>query len=134
MREMAGVYSFRETRADEVTSVLHREQRSIAMMGGPGMMGNPGMSTMMLWMPIGMLVGVVLLVGVIWLVMRWLNQRDVPPMPSLSQPQESYEQGYRSRQPFPATSQESEWRSQDPQPKQEYDQPQLELEYPFIRE
>jgi hypothetical protein len=107
------------------------------MMGDPGMMGSSGMYTMMFWMPIGMLVGVVLLVGVIWLVMRWLNQRQMSMMPSLSQPQESYpsyEQGYRSRQPFPETSQESEWRYQDPQPKQEYDQPQLELEYPFIRE
>ncbi|MGB8348093.1 MAG: hypothetical protein WCD86_24645 [Ktedonobacteraceae bacterium] len=35
------------------------------------MMGSPEMSTMMLWMPIGMLVGVVLLVGVIWLVLCW---------------------------------------------------------------
>ena len=107
------------------------------MMGGPGMMGSPEIAPMMLWMPIGMLVGIVLLVGVIWLVMRWLKQRDVPLVPSRSQPQESdhsYEQGYRSRQPFPAMSQEREWRSQDPQPKQEYDQPQLELDYPVIRE
>jgi len=107
------------------------------MMGGPGMMGSPEISTMMLLMPIGMLVGVALLVGVIWLVMRWLNQRHMPPVPSLSSPQEtshSYEQGYRSRQPLPEMSQEREWRNQDPQPKQEYEQPQLELDYPVIRE
>ncbi len=30
------------------------------MMGGPGMMGSPGIAPMMLWMPIGMLVGVAL--------------------------------------------------------------------------
>jgi hypothetical protein len=92
---------------------------------------------MMLWLPIDMLVGVVLLVGVIWLVMCWLKQREVPLMPSRSQPQEasqSYEQGYRSRRPFPETRQEREWRSQDPQPKQEYDQLQPELDYPLIRE
>lgn len=107
------------------------------MMGSPGMMGSPEIAPMMLWMPISMLDGSVLLVGVIWLVMRWLNQRHVALMPSRSQPQESYqsyEQGYRSRQPFPETSQESEWRYQDPQPKQEYEQPQLELDYPVIRE
>ncbi len=107
------------------------------MMNGPGMMGSPDRSTMMFWMPIGLLIGVVLLVGVIWLVMHWLKQRDVSFVPPLSQPQEAsqpYEQVYRARQPFPETPQESEWRAQDPQPKQEYDQPQLELEYPFIRE
>jgi len=107
------------------------------MMGDPGMMSGPDISTMMFWMPIGILVGVVLVLGVTWLVMRWLKQRHMPIMPPLSQPQESYrsyEQGYRSRQPFPETSRESEWCSQDPQPKQEYDQPQLELDYPIIRE
>ncbi len=104
------------------------------MMGGPGMMGSPEMYTMMFWMPIGMLVGVVLLVGVIWLVMRWLNQRQMPMMPYMSQPQQSYEQGYRSRQPFSEPYQESEWRYQDPQPKQEYDQPQRELAYPQEQE
>jgi len=61
------------------------------MMGGSGMMSSPEMYTMMFWMPIGMLVGVVLLVGVIWLVTRWLNQRQMPMMPSLSQPQQSYQ-------------------------------------------
>jgi hypothetical protein len=94
------------------------------MMGGPGMMGSPEISAMMLWMPIGMLVGIVLLIGVIWLVMRWLKQRDAPLVPARSQPRESspsYEQGYRARQTFPATSQEREWRDQDPQPKQEYE-------------
>ena len=101
------------------------------------MMGSPDISPMMLWLPIGMLVGVVLVVGVTWLVMRWLKQRHMPLMPSLSQPQESfhsYEQGYRSRQMFPEMSLEREWRSQGPHPKQEYDQPQLELDYPIIRE
>jgi hypothetical protein len=104
------------------------------MMNGPGMMGNPDISSMMFLMPIGMLVGVVLLVGVIWLVMHFIRQRDVSLVPPLSQPQESYEQGYRTRQPFLETSQESEWRDQDPQPKQEYEQPQLEQAYQSIRE
>jgi hypothetical protein len=107
------------------------------MMNGPGMMGSPDISSMMFLMPLGMLVGVVLLVGVIWLAMRWHKQRDVALVPPRSQPQESsqsYEQGYRARQPFLETAQESEWRAQDPQPKQEYDQPQLELDYPVIRE
>ncbi len=107
------------------------------MMNGPGMMGSPDISTMMFLMPIGMLVGVVLLVVVIWLVMHFIRQRDVSLVPPLSQPQESYqsyEQGYRARQPFPEASQESEWRDQDPQPKQEYEQPQQEQAYQFIRE
>lgn len=107
------------------------------MMGGPGMMGSPDLPAIMLWLPISMLVGVVLLVGVIWLARRWLKQRHMPLMPSRSQPQEashSYEEGYRSRQPFPELFQESEWRYRDPQPKQEYDQLQLELDYPVIRE
>lgn len=107
------------------------------MMNGPGMMGSPDIAPMMFWMPIGLLIGVVLVVGVIWLVMHWLKQRDMSFMPPLSQPQEAYqpyEQGYRVRQPFPETAQESEWRHQDLQPKQEYEQPQLELEYPVIRE
>lgn len=107
------------------------------MMNGPGMMGSPDISSMMFWMPIGMLVGVVLLVGVIWLVMHFIRQRDVSLVPPLSQPQESsqsYEQGYRARQPFPETSQEREWRDQDPQPKQEYEQPQQEQAYQFIHE
>ncbi len=107
------------------------------MMGDPGMMGSSGMSTMMFWMPIRMLVGLALVAGVIWLVMRWLNQRHMPIMPYLSQPQESYqpyEQGYRSRQPFSETYQESERRYQDPQPKDEYEQPQLELAYPQEQE
>lgn len=107
------------------------------MMGGPEMMGGPDISTMMLWMPVGILVGVVLVVGVIWLVMRWLNQRHMPIMPSLSQPRESYqpyEQGYRSRQPFSETYQESERRYQDPQPKDEYEQPHLELAYLQVQE
>jgi hypothetical protein len=107
------------------------------MIDGPGMMGSPEMSPMMFWMPIGLLMGVVLLVGVIRLVMHWLKQRDVLFLAPLSQPQESsqsYEQGYRARQPFPKTSQEREWRDQDPQPKQEYEQPQQEQADQFIRE
>ncbi len=107
------------------------------MMNGPGMMGSPEIYPMMFWIPIGILVGIVLLVGVMWLVMSWLKQREVPLKPSASKSHESsqsYEQGYRSRQPFLETSQKRERRYQDPQPKQEYYQPQQELEYPLIRE
>jgi hypothetical protein len=107
------------------------------MMDGPGMMGSPNLASMMLWMPIGMLVVVIVVVAVIWLVMRWLKQRDATVALPRTQPWEaspSYEQGYRARQPFSETVQERAWRDQGPQPKQEDEQPLLELEYPVLRE
>ena len=103
------------------------------MMGDHGMMGGHGMYGMMIWMPVGLLLSVVLLVGIIWLVTHLLNQRRMPMMPYISQPQDayhSYERGYRPRQPMPEIYQEGEREYHYPQPKQEYTRSQIELEYP----
>lgn len=88
-----------------------------------GMMG-----AMMLLMVLGALFFLVVLAGVIWLLMRWLTQRQTPPMPGTPQPQypyQRYKQGYQPPQPMPESYQEGERHDRYPQPKQEYDQPHV---------
>ena len=86
-----------------------------------GMMG-----AMMVFMVIGTLIFLAVVVGVIWLLVRWLNGRQTPPMPDTPPPQNAYqryEQGYQSPQPMPDTYRESGQYDRSPQPKQEYDLP-----------
>lgn len=82
-----------------------------------------GMSMMML----GMVVSIALMVVIIWAAVRWLNNKKTLTMPSMRQPQDSYqkyEQGYEPHQPPISTFQGAEMQSQYQQP--EYDQPQAQ--------
>ena len=102
------------------------------MMGEHGMMGGHGMYPMMSWMPVGLLLCLILVVGISWLVMLWLNyQHHAPMMRYKAQPQDSYqsyEQGYRPRQPMTETYKEGEREYHYPQ--QERNSALIELEYP----
>jgi hypothetical protein len=104
------------------------------MMSGPGMMGSPDISAMMLWIPLGILVGVVLLVGVIWLARRWLKHRRTLAMPNTPQPKDAYQdyqQGYQSQQPSPEIYEEGE--QCYPYPPHEQPQAQHPETMPFQR-
>ncbi len=88
-----------------------------------GMMG-----AMMVLMVIGILIFLVVLVGAIWFLLRWLNQRQTPPLSESAPPQnlyQRYEQGYQSPQPMSDTSREGGPYDRSPQPKQQYDQPSI---------
>jgi len=104
------------------------------MMGEHGMMGGHGMYPMASWMPAGLLLCLILLVGISWLVMLWLTyQHHAPMMRYKAQPQDSYqsyELGYRSRQPVTETYKEGEREYHYPQPNQERSSALIELEYP----
>ena len=88
-----------------------------------GMMG-----AMRVFMVIGTLIFLAVVVGVIWLLVRWLNGRQTPPMPDTPPPQnpyQRYEQGYQSPQPMSDTYREDGRYDRSPQPKQQYDQPYI---------
>lgn len=77
------------------------------------MMGGFGMFMMMAWMPFVALFWIVVIAVVVWLVLRWLNQRQTLPPLSGSQPQQerpphaqTYEQGYQAAPPTEGTYQE----------------------------
>jgi hypothetical protein len=110
----------------------HRMMGDHGWMGDHWMTGGHGMYPTMSWAPVGLLLGMLLLIGIAWLVMLWLNyQNHVPVMSYSARPKDSYqsyEQGYRPRQPLPETYQESEREYHSIQ--QEHTQPQIELEYP----
>src|SRR5437879_2359138 len=95
------------------------------------MMGMMGMMGLIL---LGLLLCIVVVAAGIWLLTRWLNTKQTPPVPYSARPQDfsqPYERGY---QPTPDTYQESGWQysSQQPSPKQEYEQPQAQ--YPQEQE
>ncbi len=102
------------------------------MMGEHGMMGGHGMYPMMSWIPGGLLLCLLVVVGISWLVMLWMTyQNHAPMMRYKAQPQDSfqsYEQGYRSRQPVTEIYKEGEREFHYPQ--QERSSALIELEYP----
>ena len=67
------------------------------------------MFMMMAWMPLLVLFWIVVAAVVIWLIIRWLNQRQRPTYPSMPPQQrsfQSYEQGYQPPQQASGTYQE----------------------------
>ncbi len=88
-----------------------------------GMMG-----TMMGLMLLGGLLFLVVLAVVIWLLVRWLNQRQTPPIsytPPSQNPSQRYEQGYQPPQPMSEIYQEGGRHDRSPQPKQQFDEPYI---------
>jgi hypothetical protein len=86
------------------------------------------MAIMMVLMVLGVLLFIVVLAGAIWLLVRWLNKSQTPPMPDAPRPQypyQRYEQGYQTAQPMSEIYQEAGWPDRYPQPKQEHDQPKV---------
>lgn len=104
------------------------------MWGEHGMMGGHGTYPMMSWMPGVLFLCLILLLGISWLVMLWLSyQNHAPVMRSMAQPQDSlqsYELGYRPRQPAPETYMESEREYRYAEIGQERSHSLIELEYP----
>jgi len=90
------------------------------------MMG--GMFFMMIWMVLGGLLFVALLVVLIWLLVRWLNTQRTPvgPPPRQHDTDYGYEEGYHPSQQPSEISQQGGRQDHAPQPKQEYEQPQIE--------
>ncbi len=92
-----------------------------------GMMHGLGAWTT-LWMPVAMLLWLVLLAAVIWLVVGFLNHQKTPMIPYAPQPRDAspmYEQGYQPQQHLETYQEGGQWYHY-PQPKQEYDQPQVQ--------
>src|SRR5713101_2571729 len=94
------------------------------------MMGGFGMFAMMFLMVLGTLFFIVLATVVIWFLVRWLNRQKVPMMPYTPR-QESYQMYEPGYQP-PETYQEGGRPYNSSQPKDEYEQPQVQ--YPQEQE